>query len=72
MPTLNELEKLAIELSETDRASLASALLASLSFVLHDDDDGVAEALRRDAELEAHPEHAMTAEELDRKIASRR
>ena len=72
MATVNELERLALDLSETDRASLASALLNSLSPILHDDDDGVAEALRRDAELDAHPESAMTAEELDRKIASRR
>jgi hypothetical protein len=71
MATLSEVEKLALDLSETDRASLASALLNSLSPVLQDD-DGVAEALRRDAELDAHPESVISAEELDRKIALRR
>ena len=72
MQTVSEIEKLALELPETDRAVLASALLGSLSPVLDDEDEGIAEALRRDAELEADPSLALSLEQLDRKIASTR
>jgi hypothetical protein len=37
------------------RAVLAAHLLGSLPSVLHDEDEGIAEALRRDAEFEANP-----------------
>jgi putative addiction module component (TIGR02574 family) len=72
MPTVNEIEKLALELPETDRASLASALLNSLSPILDDEDEGMAEALRRDADLEANPPLGLTLEQLDQRIAQRR
>ena len=52
MSTITEVEKLALDLPETDRAILAAHLLNSLPAVLHDQDDGIAEALRRDAELD--------------------
>ncbi len=39
----------ALRLPETERAGLASRLLHSLPPVAFDDDEGVAEALRRDA-----------------------
>jgi hypothetical protein len=56
MATIAEVEKLAQDLSENDRAVLAAHLLGSLPPVLYDEDDGIAESLRRDAELEAnHP-----------------
>jgi len=69
---INEIEKIALSLPETDRAFLATALLKSLSPVLDEPDEGVSEALRRDAELETKPDSAVGIEELDRKIASRR
>ena len=72
MATINEIEKLALDLPETDRAALAARLLGSLSPVLYDEDDGMAEALRRDAELDANPASGMTLAELDRQIAARR
>jgi hypothetical protein len=72
MATINEIEKIALSLPEIDRAFLATALLTSLSPILDDRDDGVAEALRRDAELDARPDSAVGIEELDRKITSRR
>lgn len=72
MATINEIEKIALSLSETDRAFLATTLLTSLSPVLDDQDEGISEALRRDAELDAHPDSACGIEELDRKIAKRR
>jgi putative addiction module component (TIGR02574 family) len=62
----------ALRLSEKDRAGLASRLLRSLPLVVVDDDEGVAEALRRDAELDADPSQGITLEELDSQIKQRR
>ena len=61
-----------IGLPETVRAVLAAHLLGSLPSVLHDDDEGLAEALRGDAEFEANPSFGMSLEELDQRIESRR
>jgi mRNA-degrading endonuclease RelE of RelBE toxin-antitoxin system len=47
-------------------------LLDSLPGVLSDEDEGIAEALRRDAEMEADPGRAITLAELDSHIQSRR
>ena len=66
MATRAEVEKLALDLPETERAVLAAHLLGSLPSVLHDEDEGIAEALRRDAEFGANPSLGMTLEELDR------
>ena len=68
MPTVNEIEKLALALPETDRAILASTLLDSLSPILDDEDEGIAEALRRDSELEANPSLGLSLEQLDQRI----
>jgi hypothetical protein len=67
MATRAEVEKLALDLTETERAVLAAHLLGSLPSVLHDEDEGIAEALRRDAEFGANPSLGMTLEELDRR-----
>lgn len=72
MSTLLEVEKLAFDLTETQRATLASHLLESLPPELHDDDDGLAEAVRRDGDMDTNPAIGLTFEELDRQIASRR
>lgn len=69
---VENLEKLALDLPEEERAQLAASLLDSLPGILSDQDDGIAEALRRDAELDAHPERAISLEELDTFIRSRR
>lgn len=69
---VEKVEGLALGLSEEDRAQLAASLLDSLPGILSDQDAGVAEALRRDAELDAHPERAISLEELDTFIRSRR
>ncbi len=53
-----------MRLPEGDRATLASRLLDSLPAVLSDKDQGVAEALRRDAELERDPATGLTLEQL--------
>lgn len=62
---VDEVEQLALGLSEEDREQLVASLLDSLPSILSDQDDGVAEALRRDAELDAHPERAIASEEID-------
>lgn len=72
MATITEVEKLAFDLPDSQRAILAAHLLRSLPSVLHDKDDGIAEALRRDAELDANPDAAVTLEQLDQQISARR
>jgi putative addiction module component (TIGR02574 family) len=72
MATIAEIEKLARELSDNDRAVLAAHLLESLPPILHDEDEGIAEALRRDAELEANLSAGLTLEQLDQRIERRR
>jgi len=62
----------ALRLPEQERASLVSRLLRSLPPVVLDDDEGVAEALRRDAELDADPAQAMTLREIDSHIQQRK
>jgi len=56
MSRLDLLEKEALLLSESDRATLAAHLLDSLPAVLAEEDEGVAEALRRDSDMEAGTE----------------
>ena len=72
MPTMVEIEKLALTLPEKQRAALAANLLESLPGVLSDEDEGIAEALRRDADLEANPHQAISLASLDDQINSRR
>lgn len=72
MATIFEVEKLALNLSEHERAKLAADLLNSLPGVLSDEDEGIAEALRRDAEIDADPNQAITLAQLDSQIQSRR
>ena len=68
MQTLSEVEDEAMRLPEADRATLASRLLDSLPAVLSDTDDGIAEALRRDAELERDPAAGLTLEQLRQEL----
>ena len=72
MATMFEVEKLALDLPERERAKLAVNLLDSLPGVLSDEDEGVAEALRRDAEMDADPNQGITLTQLDSQIHSRR
>jgi putative addiction module component (TIGR02574 family) len=67
-----EIEKLAMNLGESDRARLASRLFHSLPPVAFDEDGGVAEARRRDREMDRDPSRGMSVEELDELIANRR
>ena len=72
MSSIVEVEKLALDLPERQRATLAANLLDSLPGILSDEDEGVAEALRRDAEIEADPSQAISLAELDSQIQGRR
>ena len=72
MSGITEVEKLAFNLPDAERAILAAHLLRSLPSVLHDEDEGIVEALRRDAEFDANPEMGITLEQLDQRIAARR
>jgi hypothetical protein len=72
MATMLEIEQLALTLPEEQRATLAANLLDSLTGVLSDDDEGIAEALRRDADLNANPTQAISLSQLDDEIQSRR
>ncbi len=68
MVTLAQLEEQAMQLPEDQRAALAAHLLDSLPAVLHDDDSGLAEAMRRDAELDSDPSMGMTLEEFRKSL----
>jgi hypothetical protein len=72
MATIVEIEKLALNLPERERATLAANLLESLPGVLSDEDEGLAEALRRDAEIEANPDRVISLAQLDAQVKSRR
>ena len=68
MTPIEALKTEAMGLTDSDRASLASELLYSLPATLSDEDEGVAEALRRDADLTVNPSNGMTWDELKKGI----
>jgi len=72
MTRLQELEQQAGQLPEAERAALISRLLATLPPVLADADGGVAEARRRDAELDANPSLGLTDNQFRAAIAASR
>ena len=72
MATANEVERLALDLAERERAILATHLLKSLPAVLDDTDEGMAEALQRDKDLDANPTLGISVEQLDRQVKQRR
>lgn len=71
MTLLQEVEEKAGRLPESERAALVSKLLATLPPLLHED-DGLAEAQRRDAELDANPDAGMTDAEFRAAVAAAR
>ena len=72
MATITEVEKLAFDLPDSQRAILAAHLLRSLPSVLDDGDERIADALRRDAEFDANPKIGIILDQLDRQISARR
>ena len=71
MGAMTEIEKQALDLPEKERAALAANLLRSLPPVLRDEDEGITEALRRDADFKANPDMGISLKPLDHQ-ASRR
>jgi hypothetical protein len=71
MSTVIEIEKLALDLSERERAMLAMNLLKSLPPILTDEDGGVAKALKRDAEIEEGSCPPISLTELNSLIRNR-
>ncbi len=67
-----EVQKLALALPERQRAALAANLLQSLPAVLSDKDEGVTEALRRDAEIEGSSRQTLSFDQFDSEIQTRR
>jgi len=72
MTRLQELERHAGKLPEAERAALVSRLLATLPPVLSDTDGGVAEARRRDAELNANPSTSLSDKQFRAAIEASR
>lgn len=70
MVTLPEIEQTAMKLTDRERGTLAEHLLESLPAVLRDEDDGVAEAVRRDVELDEDPEAGITLQEFRQSFES--
>lgn len=62
--TFEELQMRALELPDSDRATLAAELLVSLPAVLVDEDDGIAEAMRRSKELDENPSMGCSWDEI--------
>lgn len=61
-----------MKLPDKQRAQLVANLLASLPSVLMDQDEGVGEALRGDAELDDGSQSAISLDDLDALINNRR
>ena len=72
MATIIEVEKLALNLPGRQRATLAANLLESLPAILSDEDEGIAEALRRDSEIDGNSDQAISLIQLDSQIQNRR
>jgi hypothetical protein len=70
--TLDTVEKLALELPENQRATLAMHMIHSLPALFSEEDGGLAEAKRRDAEWDADPAIALSMDQFDTKIEERR
>ena len=67
-----EVKKVALGLSERQRAILAANLLQSLPPVVSDEDEGVAEAMRRDTEIDRRAGQTLSLDELDSEIRKQR
>jgi hypothetical protein len=70
--SIDQIAAEALRLPERDRAGLASRLLRSLPDVAFEEDEGVSEALRRDAEMDNDPSQAISLHEMDSHIQQRR
>ncbi|KAB2640675.1 MAG: hypothetical protein DVB25_03640 [Verrucomicrobia bacterium] len=64
MAMFAEIEPLALKLPEFQRAELAADLLDSLTGVLADDDEGMAEELRRSDEMDRDPAACLSHDQF--------
>jgi putative addiction module component (TIGR02574 family) len=64
MTRVEEIRQQTNVLSTSEKAELAADLLESLPPILDDEDEGLAEAHRRDEEMDRDPKAAMTWDEL--------
>ena len=69
MVTISQIEEQIMTLPDGARAELACYILRSLPTAYSDDDGGVAEAMRRDAEMNADPSACLTYDEFKRSLA---
>lgn len=72
MVTITHVEKLALDLPQSERVKLIAYLLDTLPPVLSDEDDGVSEALRRDEGMNAEACRGLSFEEFEAKVRARR
>ena len=72
MADIRDVTPLAMKLVDKERAILAAQLLNSLPSVLHDEDQGIAEALRRDLEVDSDPVNSISMDDLDGMVMRRR
>ena len=68
MTLVQELRQQVNKLTDGEKAALAADLLESLPPILDDEDEGLAEAQRRDKELDGNPDIAISWEQLRREI----
>lgn len=71
MSAVAEIEERALKLGAKERGELITRLLRSLPEFPSDDDEGIAEALRRREELRKNPEIGISLDELDRRMKER-
>ena len=71
MASIAEVEELALGLPAPQRAVLVAHLLASLPPALTDEDEGIAEALQRDAEMDDDAHLGISLEQLDQETGFR-
>ena len=68
MTRIQEIQQQTISLTASEKAKLAADLLESLPPILDDEDEGVAEAHRRDREMEMDPTVSITWDQVRRGI----
>jgi len=71
MPTITNVEELALSLSDQERAKLADRLIASLPRDFTDDDE-IEEALRRSEEMDRDPSRVISHDEFFKFFEDRR
>ncbi len=68
MTRLEAIKTDALSLTDAERAHLVADLLETLPGGLTETDDGVAEALKRDRELDENPDLAITFDQLKKSL----